>query len=361
MDLEPSEEQRAIAALAREIFVGRVTPERLKEIEAGAERYDAGLWADLARANLLGVGIPAELGGSDGGLMEICALLEEQGRAVAPAPLWPTLVLGALPVARFGTAEQRARVLPAVASGESILTAALPVDGGQPQVEAAADGGAWRLEGVVPLVPAAAIAAHVVVPAGTAEGVGLFLVETRARGLSLAPQRVTGGEIRDEVAFDGAPAERLGDAGEEAFVWLSERALAGLCAVQAGVCDAALRLTATYVSGREQFERPLGSFQAVQQRLADAYVDVEAMRWTAWQAAWRLGVEVPASEEVAIAKFWAADGGARVAATAQHLHGGMGVDVDYPLHRYTLWAKQIELALGSAAHQLARLGGMLAG
>lgn len=357
MELDFSEEQRALAALAREIFAGRVTQDRLKEIEAGGERTDAALWAELARANLLGVGIPDEHGGSGGGLVEGCVLLEEAGRAVAPVPLWPS-VIAVLALARFGTAEQRARILPGAATGEAIVTAALPPDGGEPQVEAAPAGDGWRLEGAVPLVPAAGIATQILVPAGTAEGTALFVVEAGARGVATTPQRVTGGETRDEVTLDDAAAERLGDG--DAPAWLLECALVGLCALQVGTCEAALRLTAEYVGGREQFERPLGSFQAVQMRLADAYIDVEAMRWTTWQAAWRLDAGVEASEEVAIAKFWAADGGARVAAATQHLHGGMGVDVDYPLHRSTIRAKQIELTLGSAAHQLARLGEMLA-
>ena len=122
------------------------------------------------------------------------------------------------------------------------------------------------------------------------------------------------------------------------------------------MAERALHMTAEYLTGREQFGRPLAKFQAVQQRAADAYIDVEAMRWTMWQAAWRLDEGLPATEEVAIAKFWAADGGHRVLAAAQHLHGGIGVDMEYPLHRYTLGAKHVELMLGGAGRQLARLG-----
>jgi len=105
-----------------------------------------------------------------------------------------------------------------------------------------------------------------------------------------------------------------------------------------------------------QFGVPIGSFQAVQHRLADCYIDLEAMRWTAWRAAWKLAQGEPATREVLVAKFWAAEGGARITAAAQHLHGGVGVDVDYPIHRYFLAAKALELALGGATQQLARLG-----
>src|SRR6267142_5894415 len=106
---------------------------------------------------------------------------------------------------------------------------------------------------------------------------------------------------------------------------------------------------------------PIASFQAVHQRAADAYIDVEAIRLTTWQAAWRLGAGHPAAAEIAVAKFWASEGAHRVVYAAQHLHGGIGVDVDYPLHRYYLWSKQIELTLGSATRQLVRLGARLAG
>jgi alkylation response protein AidB-like acyl-CoA dehydrogenase len=154
----------------------------------------------------------------------------------------------------------------------------------------------------------------------------------------------------------------LGDpfGGRDMLTWTVERTLAGLCAAELGVAAEALRMTAEYTTKREQFGKPIGSFQAVGQRAADAFIDVEAIRLTAYQAAWLLAHELPAAEEVRIAKFWAAEGGHRVTYAAQHLHGGIGVDVDYPLHRYYTWSKQIELTLGSAHPQLAKLGAILA-
>jgi alkylation response protein AidB-like acyl-CoA dehydrogenase len=134
------------------------------------------------------------------------------------------------------------------------------------------------------------------------------------------------------------------------------RALVGLCAIQLGVTERALRIAAAYTSEREQFGRPIGSFQAVQQRMAYAFIDVEAIRWTMWRAAWLLGQGTRASREAGIAKFWAGEAGARVAAIAQQVHGGIGIDTTYPLFRYFLWAKHNELTLGSASAQLARLG-----
>jgi alkylation response protein AidB-like acyl-CoA dehydrogenase len=141
---------------------------------------------------------------------------------------------------------------------------------------------------------------------------------------------------------------------------MTEFATAALCIEEAGVCAAALALTADYTKTREQFDKPIATFQAVGQRAADAYVDAEAIRLTAWQAASRLAAGLPASAEIAVAKFWAAEGGQRVVHAASHLHGGVGVDRDYPLHRYFLLTRQIELTLGSANESLRRLGRMLA-
>ncbi len=114
-----------------------------------------------------------------------------------------------------------------------------------------------------------------------------------------------------------------------------------------------MRIAAEYTTEREQFGRPIGSFQAVQQRMADAFIDVEAIRWTTWHAAWLIAQGRPADRAARIAKFWAAEAGARVAATTQHVHGGIGIDITYPLHRYFLWAKHNELTLGPASAQLA--------
>jgi alkylation response protein AidB-like acyl-CoA dehydrogenase len=127
------------------------------------------------------------------------------------------------------------------------------------------------------------------------------------------------------------------------------------------VTERALRLAASYTTEREQFGRPIGSFQAVQQRMADAFIDVQAIRWTMWQAAWLLEQGGPPGRQAAIAKFWAAEAGSRVAATAQQVHGGIGIDITYPLFRYFLWAKHNELALGSSPAQLARLGATYVG
>ena len=294
-------------------------------------------------------------------------MLEEIGRTVAPVPFLPTVVLGALPIAEFGNDEQRKRLLPGVAEGDTILTAALAEelnpDPASPTTVATPQASRWGLTGAKTLVPAAHLATSMLVPAKIADGnVGVFLVDPKGQGVTLERLLTTSGEPQFNVTLDNAEGEPLGDpsAGAAIVEWMIERATAALCAIQLGVCEAALKMTAEYTSSREQFERPLAAFQAVAQRAADAYIDTEGVRLTAWQAVWRLAEGLPAANELAVAKFWAAEGGQRVVHAAQHLHGGIGVDVDYPLHRYFLWAKQCELTLGSATPQLVKLGKSLA-
>jgi hypothetical protein len=220
----------------------------------------------------------------------------------------------------------------------------------------------WRLDGEKTCVPAADVASAVVVPARTDGGVGLFLVDPHGSGLTVARQILTNREPHAQLTLSGVAAESIGDVSADggAVRWLWEHALAAYGAVQVGVCDRALRMTAEYTIGRQQFDKPIASFQAVHQRAADAYIDLEAMRLSTWEAVYRLSEGLPATDAVVIAKFWAAEGGQHVAVASQHLHGGIGVDVDYPLHRYFIWAKHIELMLGGAAPQLARLGRTMA-
>jgi len=364
MDFALTPEEEALRELARRILADHVTPERLALVEARDDWFDRAAWEALAQARLLGTAIPEDSGGSGLGFLELCLVLEEVGRAVAPVPAWPTLVLGALPLARFGTRVQRAAFLPGVASGEVVLAAALVEPDGDdplhPATAARRDGARWRLDGTKTCVPAAQLAARVLVPARTAAGdAALFLVDPRGAGVRIERQTATNREPLGHLTLAGVDGEEL-PGGAAALAWLVERATIGLCAMQVGVTDRALRMTAEYTIGREQFGRPIASFQAVQQRAADAYIDTEAIRLTTWQAAWRLAADRPATTEVAIAKFWASEAAHRVVYAAQHLHGGIGVDVDYPLHRYYLWSKQIELTLGSGTRQLARLGADLA-
>ncbi|MET9232047.1 acyl-CoA dehydrogenase family protein [Lentzea sp. NPDC003310] len=297
MDFTLTEAQRELAALTRKILDSSDTP-----------------WLDLVKSGVVPED-PAELG-----VLEQCSVLVELGRAVSDVPYLPTAVAAAA-LAEFGTPEQR-RFAPG-----TVLSVALTESGG-----------------VLTTVPFARTASAFLV----ARGDEVLLVD--ANQLEITPQElVDGSEAGTFAATGGDVVPGLSPD------WLITRYTLGLCALQLGVTERALELTAEYARTRVQFDRPIGSFQAVAQRLADAYIDVAAIRLTLWQAAWRLSEGLDAAEEVATAKFWAADGGHRVAHTAVHVHGGTGIDMSHDVHRYFTAAKRNEFELGGATAQLLKL------
>ncbi|MEX0666484.1 MAG: acyl-CoA dehydrogenase family protein [Acidimicrobiia bacterium] len=369
MDFAFNEEQQDLQGLVEKILGAEVTLDRLKEAEADESNFDRELWKKLADAGVLGIAVPEAQGGGGYGFLEAALVLEQVGRTVAPVPYYASVVLGALPIARFGTDAQKDALLPGVASGETILTAALTEAGADPltpTTKAKKDGDGWVLDGVKDCVPAGPLADRVLLPASTGGGgVIVAIVDPNAKGVTRERQDTTNHHPEARLTLKGVKVtagDVVGSAeqGSEILAWLVDRATAALCAIAIGVCEEAVRMTAEYTKTREQFERPIATFQAVGQRAADAYIDTEAIRLTGWQAVWRLSEDLPASAEVAVAKFWASEGGQRVVHAAQHLHGGMGVDRDYPLHRYFLWAKVLELTLGGSTPQLLKLGKILA-
>ncbi len=330
MDFNLDDTQSSLAELARRVFTEHATHDRLKELEAGGQTFDSDLWGALEGAGITSLG-------TDAGFIEQCVVLIEQGRTVAPVPLWSHLI---------GSG--------AAGSIEGIVTLALDEPGADDAFAVATRAeerdGTWLLSGEKVGVPAVDQANKVVVSAATDDGPALFL--TQASDLA-SEARIATTQI---PVFDVRLAETGAEKVKTESWAVAQRAVVALCALGVGIAERALELTAAYTSERKQFDRPLGTFQAVQQRAADAYIDVQAMRWTMWQAAWRLDEGLDAEREVSIAKFWAAEGGQRVVSAAQHLHGGMGSDIDYPLFRYTLWAKDIELSFGAATPTLARMG-----
>jgi alkylation response protein AidB-like acyl-CoA dehydrogenase len=367
MDFSYSDEQQAAIELASQILSDHCTPQRLRALEqAGGPRFDRALWAKLAEAGLIAAGVPEAQGGAALGFLTVAGIVEQLGRTVAPVPLLETAVLGALPLAEFGNAAQREAWLPRAARGEAILTAALVEphrEPGEPATRAVRDGAAFRLSGRKLCVPAGPIADLALVPAALENGgVGVFLIESGTAGVRHVALRTTSLQPESLLELDGARGELLSTAarGSEIVAWIVLRATAALCALATGVCAEALRLTAEYTKTRKQFDQPIATFQAVAQRAADAFIDTEAVRLTALQAAWRIDAGLPAEAAVAAAKYWAAQGGSRVVRAAQHLHGGVGVDREYPLHRYYLYARQLELTLGGATQQLRRLGRLIA-
>ncbi|MBB3046909.1 alkylation response protein AidB-like acyl-CoA dehydrogenase [Litorivivens lipolytica] len=366
-----SEEQREVQNLARQIFTDLVSPEKLKASDDYAgERFDEALWGKLAEAGLLGVALEEQYAGMGFGFTELALLVEEVGRSIAPAPVIPNLVSGALPVQRFGTDEQKQRLLPGVAEGKLMLTAALMEKHNEnpasPRLTTAvAKDGGYSVSGTKLCVPFAHRAERMIVSAKTDNGVIALLVDPKADGVTLNEMKVTTYEPQYEVALKdvSVAAEDVlagADKGAEVMQWLTEHTTAALCAHQVGVTDCAMRMTASYTAERKQFGVPVATFQAVGHRAANCFIDVECLRLNTYQAVSRLAGGHNATNEVQIAKIWAGDVGHRVSYASQHLHGGMGIDRDYPLWRYCTWMRHNEMMLGSSAKNLAALGKRIA-
>ena len=361
MDFTTTEAANDLGGLTRSIVDSVCTPARQRELDKLDERFDRDLWSKLIGADILSTTAPESLGGGGFGVLEETAVLVALGRQIAAVPYLESVVLAAGALARFGSESlQRDWAIPAV-EGAKVLTVALDGEMGQGPVQAQFTGDGFRLTGSRALVGYSPVADAFLVPAETDSGTRVFLVAAADSGVSVSSLDTTGhGSVGHlELSSVDVAADRV-VGGEEVLTWLVTRNMLGRSAFQLGVLERALELTAEYAREREQFDRPIGSFQAVGQRLADGYIDVKGLRLTLTQAAWLLSEDLSADLEVGTAAFWAAEAGHRVAHTTVHVHGGVGIDTDHPVHRYFLAAKQTEFAVGGATGQLLRIGRELA-
>ena len=372
MDFTFTEEQQAAAEAAKGVFAA-VAPDAVPSPAmtpgAVAETCDRALWARLADADLLSLLLDARYGGAGLDAVALCLVLRESAKVLARVPLLESCAAAAA-VQAYGGAEAKADLLARAGRGETVLTVAAHGrtghDPAEQAVTARQDGGTWVLDGVQTAVPWAYDADVTLVPAHTGTGrTVLALVPRGHEGVVLAEQFSTSGERLAELRLESArlPARDVIDT-DGAWEWLRDLLATGTCALALGLGEGVLRMTGEYTGKREQFGFPIATFQAVAVQAADRYIDLRAMEATLWQAAWRIASgapgPLPTAGDVAVAKIWAAEGVRRVVQTAQHLHGGFGADVDYPLHRYHAWAKHLELSLGPAAAHEEALGDLLA-
>lgn len=361
MDFNSTEAASDLGGLVRTITESVCTPEHQRELDGFEHRFDRDLWRKLIDADVLSTTAPEAVGGGGFGVLEEVAVLVALGRQLSAVPYLESVVLGAGALAAFGAdALQQDWAAPAV-RGEKVLTVALDGEMGQGPVQASSSGAGYRLTGARTLVPFGPVADAFLVPAESDGGVQVFLVAAGDAGVTVSPLDTTGLGSVGALELSGVEVDAARVVGgADVLAWLTSRHALGRAAFQLGVLERALELTATYAREREQFERPIGSFQAVSQRLADGYIDIKGLRLTLTQAAWRISEGLPANIDVSSAAFWAAEAGHRVAHTAVHIHGGVGIDTDHPIHRYFLAAKQTEFAIGTATGQLLRIGRELA-
>jgi alkylation response protein AidB-like acyl-CoA dehydrogenase len=366
MDFTFTPEQDEAATLAATILKDKTTTARMTEVEQAGDRFDRDLWRELGGAGLLSLALPEQHGGAGLGPIELCRVLVEVGRTVAPVPLAGHGPVASV-LAELGSPDQKGLWLTGAATGERVLTAAVAEDRAfapeRPTTVAAPDGDGFRLTGSKAVVQAGPEANLFLVPAETPTGVGVFMVEPGSEGLTVTAQAFSDRDTVARLDLEGVrvgPDALVGAADGAAYTRLRHLLLLAASAEQLGICEGALALTASYAKTREQFGRPIGTFQAVSQRLADGYIDTLAQRLTLWQAAWRLEEGLPADTEVAVAKLWAADAGHRIAHTTVHVHGGVGIDLDGEPHRYFTSAKRFEFLHGGATEQALHVGRTLA-
>lgn len=365
MDFAISDELNSVRQLAQQILGDFTEVDKLKAIEATQERFDRELWQALAAAGLLGLDMPESHGGMDMGYFSLTTLCEEAGRAMAAVPVIPVLVGAAGTLRRFGTDAQKDTWLPGIAAGKTLVTSALEEynndDPSKPGSTATAVEGGYALSGTKICVTGAPAADRILVSARAGDELLVALIDPKAAGVSLTPQIVTSGETRHELLMENVqvPSQDVVAKGGEAvsaMQWALNASRTALAAYALGLCDKMMRMTGQYTSEREQFGRKIATFQAVSHRVADCYIDIECLRLVTQQAASLIDQNRPATEAVTMAKIWCGDVTHRVSQASQHCHGGTGVDRDYPLFRYCLAARQIELSSGNSALLTAALG-----
>ncbi|WP_413758229.1 acyl-CoA dehydrogenase family protein [Streptomyces sp. MMBL 11-3] len=342
MDFAPTQEQAAARDLAARIFGDLATHERLRAAGTGS---DGELWKTLCEA-----GLPGAV--QDIGLLGLVLLLEEQGRTTAQVPFAASCVYGLLALSAHGSAGQRERLLPGLADGSVVVTGVLPA-------AAVREGARGELTGVVPAVPWLRDATHVLV---ADEARRLWLVRTVDAGCE--PVELTAPWSAGRLTLTATPAERLGDGGgsgtgggaTEAYDDVLATARTAFAGLQAGVCAGAVARAVAHTNTREQFGRPLATKQEVQLRAADAHLDTEAIRVTAYEAAWRRDEGLAYATHALTAAWWASEAGQRVVHAGQHLHGGTGADLEHPVHRHFLWGRQLDAYLGCGSELLQELG-----
>lgn len=364
MDFAWTEEQNDVRDLARRILTDLVSDDAIKAFERTGASYFAKAWEELSRAEILSLPLSEAAGGGGMSELELSLLLREVGRVAAPIPIMSALVFAAMPLDRFGSAAQRKLARAALGDVPTVTGAWSEIatrDLFRPAATLVKNAdGSFTLNAVKTHVEAADVAEAFVVNAQLDGRPALVIARTGA-GVSLAEQEVTNWTKRFEVSFVNVQIAAddviaLGDDADAAISWTRDRALMSQCSIMLGLADTALALTADYATKRVQFGQPIAMFQAVGQRAADCYIDLQSIELMTLRTAWLQAEGQPSTDAAEKAKFVASECGHRIVAAASHIHGGMGFDRDYPFYRYFLGMKLFEFSLGGANAQLAAVG-----
>ena len=368
MDFTRTETQAAVAeAVAGALSAAAPAEELLTALPSRSVEdagFDERLWTAFAESGLLSLGLPEALGGDDLNAADIAVVLEEVGRAGVVIPALETLGFGVLPIIALGTPAQQERLLSGIEDGR-IITAAVAEPGNPLPLEPTVrlDGG--KLTGAVTAVRYAAQAGSVLVPATTPEGTALVVVAPDAPGVTLTPTLGSLGVPEYAMRFEATPVDDddvLRGAGSEPALEVFRRLVLSACIAHGdGLIAGALDMTASYLKDRVQFGKPLGSFQAVQQELADVYIISQTLHVIGQSVAWRVseGLAGPGDRyetDPTIGAYWLAAEGPRAVQILHHLHGGVGVDVTYPMFKFSSAVKDLARFVGGAQLHLDALG-----
>ena len=366
MDFDLSKPQKLLKESARALLSRECGAGRVRELMETETAHDEGLWQSLADQGWTGLVVPEEQGGLGLGLVEMAAVAEEMGRACLPGAFLSTLFAAAL-VERAGDAEQRAKYLEPIAAGELKATVALLEEGASwdadaVKFEAKRDGGSFSLNGRKLFVPDAGVADLLVCVARDGDSLALLPVGRGAEGLTVRPMPSMDATRKlYEVNFEGvavAESDALGADGDAggALRVASEVATAVLCAEMVGGMQWVLDTTVEYAKTRQQFGRPIGSFQAVQHMCADMLLLTESARSAAYYAAWALTENDPAARAaVSVAKAYCSDAYREVANRGVQVHGGIGFTWEHDLHLYYKRSKSSETLFGDATFHRERI------
>ena len=360
MNFDLSEDQRAFADMASGLFTDFCSDDRLREHDASSEPFMQALWQQCVAAGLNTVMVPEAQGGLDLGMTELMAVLEQQGRALAMVPLWePQLTVAAL--AQFAPAALP-QVLDDALSGEAPVALSLLslTQSRGPSLQLVRAGAGWTLTGQASAVPLGAQANQALLAADAQGQMRLVLVDLAQAGVERTEGRDQHHQCVADLAFDAVAVPAGNVLPAEATGWVEQRAIACAAALQLGVTQEQLRRTVEYVSERQQFGRAIGTFQLVAGQMADGHIAVEALRTSLWQLVYRLDANLGAAPQAWATRALANDTGHRAGHMAQHVHGGIGVDITYPAHRFLFWSRALGALLGGTEHHLARLGDWLA-
>jgi len=361
MKLTLTEEQQMLKKTARDFLADKCSKTFVKQMEESETGYSRELWQEMAELGWMGLAFPEKYGGGDMSFLDLAVLLEEMGRACLPGPFFSTVVLGGLSILDLGSEKQKQEYLPKLIRGEKIFTLALTepgyhnYDASSVTVEAALDDGNHTINGTKLFVPDAHIADYLLCVARTKpkNGITIFLVDAKNPRINYTTLKTIAGDKLCEVVFDQMPVPKtniLGwlNQGWSAVQKIIERAAMGKCCEMVGNIQRVLEMTVDYAKERKQFDRPIGSFQAIQHYCADMATDVDSARFSTYQAVWKLSEGLPCTKEVAIAKAWIGEASQRVFALAHQIYGAIGVTIEHDLHYYTRRAKAAELAFGDA-------------